>query len=286
METRDRTTADWWGRILGLLGLVTGVGAFGLIYHQGQIAGTRDQLQRDFQAQLEQQREEYNQALVRQSEEFNVAWDKQLSEALARFEEDAREAAAAEETSQAARDSEFRRHLQSQGEQLASLFENGYETWQTKLAAPRLRLASQVLKPLTERDAGSVMIKNDGSQEAQISKIIFQPESDFQVSQPQETTSNVASANQIPIEFEAQHNQSKKQDRHGRYEIAFDESVIIPGHSYASLQIVIRNPIHKGWGLEGELTIKYDDDQTLVVPGARVFFEAAREEEESGDISA
>jgi hypothetical protein len=255
----QRYKADWWGRIMGLLGLIAGTAAIGYAYNRTQpgaadAAGGQQQLLDRFSVELEKQRQEVTGSLTDQSRKFNTEWNQQLTQALAQFRQDARNAVDAEGQAQAQRSADFQRALNA-------------------LTAPRLRISSVAYRPVGDQ-AALVVIQNDGGDDASIQQVSFQPQSEFQVSAgstPQEP--NVQSPFEVmQIEFDSTHNRSSQAGRHGLYVRQFDEPPVVPGHSSIALKFVIRNDAHVGWGLEGLATIDYGDQKQLELPTARAYF--------------
>ena len=268
MNHRRESNVDWFGRLLGFLGIVVGGAASAYFYLQNE--SRKSEITAAEKVITDTAEENLDAA-----DQFNADWNKQLIAALNDFNQRANAAIDKEIDLSANREKAFREQLakvtSSSGE-LDTLVEKKYEDLQIQLATPRLRLAQSLMKPVDAGDAVSIVIKNDGNREAELTRVTFSPTSQFLVSQSSLTNTGLESANRLVVRFSKEHNTATEEGRHADYVRRFEEPEYVPGNNYVQLRIEIENAEHLDWAFEGTLTIEYDDGEKLTIPNAEALF--------------
>ena len=106
-----------------------------------------------------------------------------------------------------------------------------------------------------------------------VKRIRFRPTSDFQATGDGSFSALRVNDELITIAFAPSDNTSTKPGHHGIYIRTLSQPVRIPAGETVNLRLVIDNAKHRGWGLQGEVDVEYDDGQVLKVNAARVRFE-------------
>ncbi len=135
-----------------------------------------------------------------------------------------------------------------------------------------LRVVTTVLRPGTGNTT-LIEVANEGDQEAEIDRIRFRPESEFQNSDKLELDPDVASTSSITtIIYDSSDNTSKKPGYHGIYDRQLQNAIRIPAGERVTLRVMIQDPDHVGWGFTGKLVLSSRAEDTLTVESARIVF--------------
>ncbi len=274
MERRRESNVDWFGRLLGCLGILVGGGASAYFYTQNEARKS------DIAAAVADLSERLGKS-TSEADQFNDDWNKQLTDALQEFKQRANDALVKNADAQTARDALFREELAkltAAGPDLEAAVEKKYKELQAQLAAPHLRVAQTLMKPMSESDAGVIMVKNDGDHEASLRSVTFTPKSQIEILTTPRIEAGLQSASWLVIRFQEEHNTARSAGRHAAYKRVFVEPAFVPGNSYIRVRVEIENSTHLGWGFVGDLSLEYEDSKTLDIPNVRVSFVAATED--------
>jgi hypothetical protein len=107
-----------------------------------------------------------------------------------------------------------------------------------------------------------------------VTRIRFQPLSDFRTSTTDEDAVATATSEVLTFVYSAANNTSKDPGKHGLYDRTLTTPIQIPAHSSRLLRVVIEDPKHLGWGLQGDLLIDYNGRKGLRVHDVPVVLRA------------
>ncbi|MCA9262830.1 MAG: hypothetical protein KDA60_03235 [Planctomycetales bacterium] len=150
----------------------------------------------------------------------------------------------------------------------------------TRVAAaePLLQIVTQASRPDSTQPQDRVpmvRVASRGDVAAAVEFVAFRPAGVIEV--PELTTVEKLAESETDawfIQFDKEDNRTKTAKHHGIYAKAIDPAWYILPQDERDIRLIIQDEKHAGYGLQGELTLRYGDGKQLVVPDAQVMFVA------------
>jgi hypothetical protein len=307
---KGNVTSDMVSRVLSIASLVVAVGAVGFLYTQQRMLGTREQLQKDFDKQLGEQSQKfadareglettYQEALRKQDERLE-GWNTELNDALSKFRQDANSLLAdfsdAEKLASQQRQTAFDQALdkfvarQTTARAGGSHELNGPKNQldvadqpptipatETPTTGPdlvdhaALKVVNTVLRPGTGNTT-LIVIRNEGAQDAEIERIRFRPEAEFEATDTFDLTPDSTTPSVTTVAFDSSENTSNKPGYYGICDRRLTNKIRVPAGQSVTLRVLIDDSRYEGYGFTGKLVVDYNAGEPLLIESARVAF--------------
>ena len=149
----------------------------------------------------------------------------------------------------------------------------------------KLQVVEKTMRPLANENEVTMTVRNTGDRAAVITRVTFEPTSVLDdiptelAAQPLPGSSD----SHLVVALQPADNLADSSDRQGRYVHLLAEPYTIAAASEVDVLVAVENPDHRGFGLFGNLTLDFNESDSLLEAAAIAFVGSGTETESGSD---